>query len=130
MFRFRRPCREQLNGYEGTAAGKGNPLPRLRQTLLTGLNVDRSDKDEPLDFRSQVIQKYMRDGRLLSWPSRFKRQYFVIEEISRRFEPGVEYSEREVDAILKAIYPTDHCTLRRYLVDLRFIYRSRGIYRR
>jgi hypothetical protein len=72
----------------------------------------------------------MSDGTLLSWPSKFKRQYFIIEEISRRFEPGVDYDEREVDEILKAIYPVDHCTLRRYLVELRFIHRHNGIYRR
>src|SRR2546425_1152007 len=82
------------------------------------------------DFRTQVLEKYMRDGRLVAWPSRFKRQYIVIEEISRRFEPGVEYSEREVNEMLKAIYPRDHCTIRRYLVDLRFVERKNGIYRR
>ena len=72
----------------------------------------------------------MPDGMLLQWPSKFKRQYFVIEEISRRFAPGVDYTEREMDAMLKLIYPTDHCTLRRYLVDLRFVERKNGIYRR
>jgi hypothetical protein len=72
----------------------------------------------------------MPEGRLLAWPRRFKRQYVVIEEISRRFEPGVDYTEGEVDAMLKEIYPPDHCTLRRYLVDLRFVYRAKGIYRR
>jgi hypothetical protein len=85
---------------------------------------------EKPDFRSQVISQFMPDGRLLSWPSKFKKQYFVIEEISHLFEPGVEYSEQEVDAMLKEIYPPDHCTLRRYLVDLRFIQRREGIYRR
>jgi hypothetical protein len=83
-----------------------------------------------LSFRTQVLQRYMPEGTLLQWPSKFKRQYIIIEEISRRFEPGVEYTEREVDDILKEIYPRDHCTLRRYLVDLRFVYRKNGIYRR
>lgn len=77
-----------------------------------------------------MIRQYMPDGRLLAWPSRFKKQYYLIEEISRTFEPGVDYTEREVNEILKAIYPADHCTLRRYLVDLRFIQRRDGIYRR
>jgi hypothetical protein len=82
------------------------------------------------DFRTQVLERYMPEGRLLAWPSRFKRQYLIIEEIARRFEPGVEYTERVVDALLKEIYPQDHCTLRRYLVDLRFVNRCNGIYRR
>ena len=82
------------------------------------------------DYRTQTLAQYMPDGRLAAWPRKFKRQYIVIEEIARRFEPGVEYSEREVDDMLREIYPRDHCTLRRYLVDLRFVYRNRGVYRR
>src|SRR5262245_51738808 len=89
--------------------------------------------EDPLfenDFRSEIIQRYMPDGKLLTWPGKFKRQYIIIEEISRRFEPGVDYTEREVNSILKDIFPHDHCTLRRYLVDLRFVSRKDGIYRR
>lgn len=82
------------------------------------------------DFRTQTLEQYMPEGRLVAWPTRFKRQYIVIEEIAKRFEPGVEYTEPEVNTMLKAIYPRDHCTLRRYLVDLRFVHRSNGIYRR
>jgi hypothetical protein len=85
---------------------------------------------EPPDFRTAMLRRYMPEGRLLAWPARFKRQYIIIEEIARRFEPGVEYSESEVDELLKSIYPLDHCTLRRYLVDLRFVHRANGIYRR
>ena len=81
-------------------------------------------------FRDDVLAKYMPEGRLLQWPSKFKRQYIIIEELAKRFEPGVDYTEREVDAMLKDIYPRDHCTLRRYLVDLRFVSRKDGIYRR
>lgn len=86
--------------------------------------------DLPLDFRTEVLNRYLPEGKLLIWPGKFKRQYIIIEEISRRFEPGVDYTEREVDAMLKEIYPRDHCTLRRYLVDLRFVARKDGIYRR
>ena len=90
----------------------------------------RNGQRPVVDFRTRVVQQYIPEGRLLSWPSRFKRQYIVIEEIARRFEPGVDYSEKEVDSLLKEIYPADHCTLRRYLVDLRFVQRNGGIYRR
>ncbi len=86
--------------------------------------------DLPLDFRSKVLRQYLPEGKLLAWPSKFKRQYIVIEEIARRFDPGVDYTEREVDDLLKDIYASDHCTLRRYLVELRFVHRSGGIYRR
>lgn len=88
----------------------------------------REATDPPPDFRTQILERYMPDGRLLQWPGKFKRQYIIIEEIARRFEPGVAYTEREVDSMLKEIYPPDHCTLRRYLVELRFVHRAGGIY--
>ncbi len=84
--------------------------------------------DSAPDLRTKILQRYMPDGVLLMWPAKFKRQYVIIEEISRRFAPGIEYTERQVDEMLKAIYPRDHCTLRRYLVDLRFVERKNGIY--
>jgi hypothetical protein len=83
-----------------------------------------------IDFRTQTLDQYMPEGRLVSWPRKFKKQYIVIEEIAKRFEPGMEYSELEVNDILKEIYPRDHCTLRRYLVDLRFVQRTDGVYKR
>ena len=85
------------------------------------------DSEAP-DFRTETLQRYMPDGKLLQWPAKFKRQYIIIEAIARQFEPGVSYTEREVDELLKSIYPHDHCTLRRYLVDLRFVHRANGIY--
>ena len=100
------------------------------QTDSRTLSSETSEDADAPSFSTQVLQQYMPDGTLLMWPSKFKRQYIIIEEISHRFEPGVEYTEREVDAMLKEIYPRDHCTLRRYLVDLRFVYRKDGVYRR
>lgn len=81
-----------------------------------------------LDERAKTLERFIKDGRLVDWPAQFKRQVFVLEEIAKVFEPGVRYTEREVDAILKNIYEYDHCTLRRYLVDLKFMQRSEGIY--
>lgn len=39
------------------------------------------------------------------------------------FEEGVDYSENDVNQILKAVYD-DHVLLRRYLLDFRFMIRS------
>jgi hypothetical protein len=71
----------------------------------------------------------MKDGRLVSWPAQLKNQVYIIEEVAQAFETGIDYPERKVDAILKIIYEYDYVTLRRYLVDLKFMQRSNGIYR-
>ena len=70
----------------------------------------------------------MQNGRLISWPVQVKQQMYVLEEVAQAFARDRTYSEREVDAILKEIYAYDHCTLRRALIDQRFLRREQGIY--
>lgn len=81
-----------------------------------------------LDERARTLERFLKDGRLLDWPVQFKRQVIVAEEIAKVFEPEVRYTERQVDAILKNIYEYDHCTLRRSLVDFKFLQRAEGMY--
>jgi hypothetical protein len=80
------------------------------------------------DERTRTITRFMQNGRLSSWPAQFKQQVYVLEEVAQAFASDRSYSEREVDAILKEIYAYDHCTLRRALIDLKFLRREQGIY--
>jgi len=56
------------------------------------------------------------DGRLTEFPKKEKRKVAILRHILKRFEPERMYTEKEVNAILKAIFD-DYVTLRRYLVD-------------
>jgi DNA-binding transcriptional ArsR family regulator len=80
------------------------------------------------DDRTRTITRFMQNGRLIAWPTQFKQQGYVLEEVAQAFAPDRTYNEREVDAILKDIYAYDHCTLRRALIDLKFLRREQGIY--
>jgi hypothetical protein len=80
------------------------------------------------DDRTRTITRLMQNGRLISWPVQVKQQMYVLEEVAQAFARDRTYSEREVDAILKEIYAYDHCTLRRALIDQRFLRREQGIY--
>lgn len=88
-----------------------------------------TDEAKPLvmDERTATIRRFMRDGKLVGMPVQVKRQQYILEEVARTFEPGIRYTERQVDAILKPIYE-DHCTLRRSLVDFKYLRRENGIY--
>jgi len=55
------------------------------------------------------------DGPLASFPRKHKHRLFVLRQIAERFDPECFYNEKEVNAILEAIY-ADHVTLRRYLI--------------
>lgn len=85
--------------------------------------------DERTDM---ILRTFVRDGRLLRLPAQWTRKKLVLRYIAERtFEPGVAYPERTVDEKLRAWCEDgdgDHVTLRRYLVDLRHLRRSEGIY--
>jgi hypothetical protein len=77
--------------------------------------------------RETIVARFLRDGRLVSFPARRSKRRIVLEHVAQSFEPGRHYSEREVDDILRAFHP-DVATLRRYLVDEEFMDRDRGEY--
>ncbi len=79
------------------------------------------------DERARVLASFFRDGRLLKLPTGDRRRAIVLEEIATAFTPDRAYPEREVNDILRR-YHDDYATLRRYLVDLRYLTRASGIY--
>ena len=58
--------------------------------------------------------------RLLKFPKKEKEKLVLLQRIAREFDPGVRYSEPQVNAILRPIYD-DHVTIRRYLIEYRFL---------
>jgi len=79
----------------------------------------------------QLVRTFVRDGRLLRLPAQQSRRRIVLEHLVSAFEPGVRYSERDVDAVLRAWTDgglVDHVTLRRLLVDESLLDRDGGQY--
>ena len=69
----------------------------------------------------------MPNGRLEQMPAKRSRRLVVLDQVARRFEPGHRYPEREVNDVLRTIWP-DYAALRRYLVDEGFLDRADGVY--
>ena len=64
-------------------------------------------------------------GLLRQWPTRFKVQRMAAALLARRFEPGREYGEKEVNELLTREHTFgDWALLRRFLVDHRFLDRE------
>lgn len=63
-------------------------------------------------------------ARLLRFPKKEKHKLVVLRHIAARFAAGRRYPELEVNRILGDLYE-DHTTLKRYLVDYRFLARER-----
>ncbi len=74
-----------------------------------------------------LLRKYF-DGpdhdRLLRFPKKEKHKLVILRQITARFAAGRRYPEPEVNRILGALHD-DHTTLKRYLVDYRFLARER-----
>ena len=72
------------------------------------------------------IRPFLDDaGRLRQWPSRHKVQRMAIALLARRFEPGREYREKEVNETLMDCHTfADWALLRRNLVDWGFMARE------
>ncbi|MEJ1196026.1 MULTISPECIES: DUF2087 domain-containing protein [unclassified Streptomyces] len=99
-----------------------------RPAAATG-NPGAGDDDRAAGM---IVRTFVKDGRLVRLPARWTRKKVVLRHIAEQtFEPGVEYPERTVDAMLRPWCEdgdVDHVTLRRHLVDLDHLRRSGGTY--
>lgn len=74
-----------------------------------------------------VLQRFFRDGRLLSIPTQHAKRLVVLEYLAQSFDVGVRYPETVVSERLAGVYD-DYAALRRYLVDEGFLSREGGLY--
>lgn len=77
--------------------------------------------------RARVVASFIKDGRLVSIPSQYKKQRYVMEELARSFAWGRLYEEKEVNSILRQ-FNEDYASLRRYMIDMGIMMREAGRY--
>ena len=74
-----------------------------------------------------IIAKYFTQGpdsELDRFPLKEKKRIAIIAQLAKQFQPGKNYTEKEVNAILTRYYE-DYAILRRYLIEYNFLDRSR-----
>lgn len=76
-----------------------------------------------------VVGRFFKDGALTSFPAKRKARAHVLLYLVNYFHPGVEYSEKQINETLKALWP-DFAYLRRELVDYGYLKRNdlTGVY--
>ncbi len=96
----------------------------------TAPEADRDDRVETAEGRerAKVLRDFFDGARLKQIPAQRKKRVIVLQHLLTRFDPARDYSEREVNDLLRAAHD-DVATLRRELVDYGFMVRDRGIYR-
>lgn len=101
-------------------------LAQSLESLIPVANQKTNDPTEAL--RNKVLKAYFHDGRLDRLPTQNKKRWICYLEIIKLFSPGISYTEKELNELIKTIY-NDYCMVRRELVDEGVLRRENGIYR-
>lgn len=78
------------------------------------------------DEQAEVEKKFFPEGisgRMIKFPKKEKQKLATLRVIIKQFDKEKQYSEKEINEILKSIYD-DYVTLRRYLVEYGFLDRE------
>lgn len=76
--------------------------------------------------KNEALVKYFNnenDLKLMLFPKKQKQKYLCFLWIISLFAKNINYTEKEVNEILKKVYP-DYVMIRRYLVDYGLISRT------
>jgi biotin operon repressor len=93
---------------------KDDTLPRLAENLSS----DAYDK--------KVLSSFLdADGAIKAFPAQEKKLQVLLQYVLKAFEPGLHYSEKQVNQIL-ARYNEDTAFLRRSLVEYKLMARQGG----
>jgi len=74
----------------------------------------------------QILRDYTDGPRLTHLPNKRKKTEVVLRWLATLFDPSRSYTEAEVNEILKTVYAEDYVSLRRDLIDFRFLRRKSG----
>lgn len=117
----------RVQQYYNVYALRANVLRTMAEQLLSA-DLARLAPDLDLDtYSKNVLRQYVVRGRLSEIPSQLKKREVLLRHIAQAFEPGKRYSERRVNAILKAFH-ADVATLRRELVNHKLLKQEQGYY--
>lgn len=75
----------------------------------------------------KVLRSYLVDGRLPVIPRPGAKRRLLLGHLATAFEPGMRYTESEVNATVRVWHP-DVAALRRYLIDEGLLARENGVY--
>lgn len=70
------------------------------------------------------LQKFFKNNKLIKFPKKYDYRQEVLFFFYNLFEDNKEYSEKEINEIIK-IYYDDFPAIRRYLVDYKFLIRDK-----
>jgi biotin operon repressor len=108
---------------------EADALHRRSRALLSRPSLERIAADTSAEAgEREVLANFLDGDRLTSIPVSRKKRWIILRWLARKFTDGIEYSEAQVNTILKR-HHEDAATLRREMVGYRILARDRGVYR-
>ena len=103
-------------------------LREIATALPQTAEMDPAIADGPWSAdEAVVLSRFFSGSRLVEIPANQAKRSIVVERLALEFEPGLRYTEREVNSVLQVFHP-DYAALRRYLVDDGMLSRADGSY--
>ena len=103
-------------------------LREMAQQILSQDRLQETAEDLDLDaYDRKILRDYVVDGRLRQIPTQRKKRDVILRHLADCFEPDRRYTEREVNEVIRAFHD-DYATLRRELIEGRWMARDHEIY--
>jgi predicted transcriptional regulator len=117
----------KAEGYYSIYSLQVFPLQEMAKRLLHREDLRTLVADGPGDpFRRKVLATFTtREGKIAAFPAQERKFLVLVEYVLNEFEPGVRYTEKRVNEILKK-FNEDTARLRRALVDYHYMAREGG----
>ncbi len=103
-------------------------LRRMNRDHLTPERIASIvDDDNDNAYATKVLHAFFDGETLKEIPASRRKREVILHWLAARFEPGMRYPEKQVNAIIQR-HHGDYATLRRELVDGRWMQREQGFY--
>ena len=105
-------------------------LGKISRAVFSRDNIARlAMSAEARGSERKVLDNFVDGDRLLEIPVSRRKRLVILKWLANFFEPGINYAEAQVNAILK-LHHHDCATLRREMVGCGMLARDKGVYRR
>jgi biotin operon repressor len=114
-------------GYYNTYSLKLDAIHAIAERLLSRDELPKLAADVDVDAYDRKVLGTFTDteGRIKQFPAQRKKFEVLLRYVLKAFEPGVRYTEKQVNEILSA-YNEDAAYLRRSLVECKYMAREGG----
>ena len=98
-----------------------------KELLMEETVASVSDSTSENAWDQKVLDTFLDSDRITQIPRSFKKRMVLVHWLAAKFEPGVRYSEKDVNEIIKR-HHEDYALLRREMVDAHLMQRETGVY--